>query len=79
MEPQSVTGELGPKQQEAINGPIDQKDSEMLTYECKGCSGRFFDIGHYFYSVNSTRCTWCSKFPKDKDARKINRPSNSIA
>jgi hypothetical protein len=71
MEPQPVASELGPKQQEAVDGPIDQIEVEMLTYECKGCGGRFADVGLYFRGVSSVRCTWCSKFPKAKNERKI--------
>jgi hypothetical protein len=71
MDPQPVEGELGPKQQEAIDGPVDQFGPEMLTYECKGCGGRFADLGLYFRGVSSTKCTWCSKFPKAKNERKI--------
>ena len=71
MHPQPVEGELGPKQQEAIDGPVDQFGPEMLTYECKGCGGRFADLGLYFRGVSSTKCIWCSKFPKAKNERKI--------
>jgi len=71
MEPQPVTGELEPKQLEAVNGPVDSNEPEMLTYECKGCGGRFADLGLYFRGVSSTRCIWCSKFPKAKNERKI--------
>ena len=71
MNPQPVEGELGPKQQEAIDGPVDQFGPEMLTYECKGCGGRFADLGLYFRGVSSTKCIWCSKFPKAKNERKI--------
>ena len=71
MEQQAVTGELGPKQTEAVNGPVDSYGPEMLTYECKGCGGRFADVGLYFRDVSSVRCTWCSKFPKAKNERKI--------
>jgi hypothetical protein len=71
MEPLPATGELGPKQREAVNGPVDQNEPEMLTYECKGCGGRFADLGLYFYGVSSTRCIWCSKFPKAKNVRQI--------
>jgi len=67
MQSQPVAGELGPKQQEAVDGPV---DVEMQTFQCQGCSGRFFDVGHYFYGVSSVRCTWCSKFPKAKNERK---------
>lgn len=71
MEPQPVTGELGPRQEQALNGPVDQNEPEMLTYECKGCGGRFADLGLYFYGISSTKCIWCSKFPKAKNERKI--------
>lgn len=71
MEPQPVAIELGPKQLEAVNGPVDQNEPEMLTYECKGCGGRFADLGLYFYGVSSIRCIWCSKFPKTKNERQI--------
>jgi hypothetical protein len=72
MQAQPVTGELEPKQQQAVDGPVDSNEVEMLTFECQGCKGRFFDVGHYFYGVNSVRCTWCSKFPKAKNERKTN-------
>ena len=71
MDPQPVSVDLGPKQTEAVNGPIDPFGPEMVTYECKGCGGRFADVGLYFYGVGSTKCTWCSKFPKAKNVRTI--------
>jgi hypothetical protein len=71
MEPQPVSADLGPKQTEALNGPVDPYGPEMLTYECKGCGGRFADVGLYFYGTSSTKCTWCSKFPKAKNKRQI--------
>lgn len=49
---------------------IDQNEPEMLTYECRGCGGSFADVGLYFYGTSSTRCIWCSKFPKAKNERK---------
>jgi len=70
MESQSCTVELGPKQKQAADGPEDSYGPEMQTYICTGCGGKFFDVGHYFYGVNSVRCTWCSKFPKAKNERK---------
>jgi hypothetical protein len=76
MESQAITGELGPKQHEAANGPIDQNEPEMLTYECKGCGGRFADLGLYFYGTSSTKCIWCSKFPKAKNVRTIKTVSD---
>ena len=71
MEPQAVAGMLGPKQTEAVGGPVDQFGPDMLTYECRGCGGRFADVGLYFYGVGSVRCIWCSKFPKAKNVRQI--------
>ena len=71
MQTQPVNGDLGTKQSEAVNGPVDQNEPEMLTFECKGCGQRFPDTGLYFYGVSSVRCTWCSKFPKVKNERKI--------
>jgi hypothetical protein len=71
MQSAPVTDDLGPKQQEAVNGPVDHNEIEMLTYKCSGCGGQFPDMGHYFYGVGSTRCIWCAKFPKVKNERKI--------
>lgn len=76
MEPQAVTCQLEPKQQEAATGPVDQYGPEMLTFECKGCGNRFADVGSYFYDTPSTHCTWCRKFPKVKNVRKITTVSN---
>lgn len=66
MTAQPVAGELGPRQLEAINGPVDNIGPEMLTYVCVGCNQKFADTGLYFYGTSSTKCIWCSKFPKTK-------------
>lgn len=71
MKSQSTTKKLEPQQVLAAAGPVDQNTVEMLTYMCKGCGGKFPDMGHYFYGVNSVRCIWCSKFPKAKNERQI--------
>lgn len=71
MNPQPGTDKLGPKQLEAVNGPVDQNDPDMLTFECVLCKKKFPDTGLYFYGVSSTRCTWCSKFPKEKNVRQF--------
>ena len=76
MEPQPVAIELGPKQQEAADGPVDQFGPDMLTFECKGCGGRFADTGSYFYDTASTHCVWCRKFPKVKNVRTIKTVSD---
>lgn len=70
MTAQPISGDLGPRQIEALNGPVDFIEPEMLTYTCQGCGGRFADIGEYFYGVNSIKCIWCAKFPKAKNERK---------
>jgi len=71
MDTRPVTGELAAKQRESVNGPVDPNEVEMLTYTCSGCNKKFPDMGHYFYGTSSTRCTWCAKFPKAKNERKI--------
>lgn len=64
IEAKPITGELGPAQQIAANGP--DTGPEMFTYICSGCQKKFPDIGLYFYGVSSTKCIWCTKFPKGK-------------
>ncbi len=76
MQAQPVAGELGPKQQQAVDGPVDPFGPEMSTYECKGCGGRFADTGLYFYDVASTHCIWCRKFPKAKNVRTVTTVSD---
>lgn len=58
-----ITGELGIRQQQFVDGPW---GPPMLTYVCAGCGKKFPDTGSYFYDRPSTRCIWCAKFPKDK-------------
>ena len=57
----AVTGELGPRQQQFVDGP---NGPPMTTYICSGCSQKFPDTGSYFYGRPSQRCIWCTKFPK---------------
>lgn len=64
MTAQPVTGELGPKQLEAVNGPVDDIGPDMLTYVCAGCNRQYADHVHYFTGVKSVKCLWCTKFPK---------------
>lgn len=71
IETRPVTGELGPKQQEAVAGPADQIGPEMSTYVCSSCNQQYPDIGLYFYDVGSVKCIWCTKFPKAKNVRTI--------
>lgn len=71
MQPQVITGDLGPKQKEAVEGPIDHCGPEMLTYICSDCKKQYPNIGLYFYGASSTRCIWCTKFPKAKNVRTL--------
>lgn len=64
IEARPVTGELGSMQKFFADGPV--TGPEMTTYICKGCNNKFPDTGLYFYGVSSTKCIWCTKFPKAK-------------
>jgi hypothetical protein len=55
---------LGPKQQEAIDGPDCGPD--MKNFTCNSCGNTFPDTRLYFYEVVSNRCLWCTKFPKER-------------
>ncbi len=68
MQARPSTGEPGTKQQQAIDGPY---GPPMQKFVCQGCARTLFDTGLYFYGVCSTRCIWCSKFPKS-NGRKEN-------
>ena len=61
MQPRPCTGELGPLQQAAVDGPY---GPPMQTYICSGCQRQFPDTGLYFYGVSSKKCIWCAKFPQ---------------
>lgn len=64
LEAAPVTGELGPKQQEAVAGPDDNYGPDMVQFSCTICNNRFFDMKHYFYGIASTKCLWCEKYKK---------------
>lgn len=59
-----VTGQLGPRQTEAIAGPSEEIGPPMQQFYCQVCNGKFFDMKHYFYDTVSTRCLWCEKYKK---------------
>lgn len=61
LEATPVTGDLGPKQQEAVTGP---DGPPMQQFSCIVCNGKFFDMKHYFYGTKSTKCLWCEKYGK---------------
>ena len=54
---------LGPKQQQAVDGPY---GPPMQTYICQSCEKQYPDTGLYFYGKSSVKCIWCTKFPKAK-------------
>ena len=39
-------------------------DYPMEKFKCKVCEKEYFDTNLYFYDVRSTKCLWCTKFPK---------------
>lgn len=63
MQPQAVTDELGPQQIAATNGP---NGPDMKQFVCAVCDQRHYDVSHYFYGVDSTRCMWCLKYNKKR-------------
>lgn len=63
MQPQPVTDELGPQQTAAIVGPDGPTIEQFV---CSVCDQKHYDINHYFYGVDSTRCMWCTKYNKQK-------------
>lgn len=63
MDSHPVTGELAAKQQEAVTGP---DGPPMQQFTCVVCDNKNFDVKHYFYGIESTRCMWCEKYNKKK-------------
>lgn len=61
-----IEGNLSPKQQEAVNGP---NGPPMYTFVCTTCNQQFPDTNLYFYGTESTKCMWCTKFPKKQKQR----------
>ncbi len=59
LEAHPVTGELGPAQKAALDGP---DGPPIRQFVCTACERKFFDMPHYFYGVESTRCLWCNKY-----------------
>jgi len=41
-----------------------QVEVEMHKATCESCKKEFFDMNLYFYDKASTKCLWCTKFPK---------------
>jgi len=60
---QPVTSELGPLQTIAADGP---DGPDMQQFVCSVCDQRHYDVNHYFYGVESTRCMWCLKYNKKR-------------
>jgi hypothetical protein len=63
MQSQPVTGELGPQQIVASDGP---NGPPMQQFTCTVCDNKHFDVKHYFYGVDSIRCMWCLKYNKKR-------------
>jgi hypothetical protein len=67
MKIRPITGVLGVRQQQILDGPM---GPPMQKFECKGCGRTYFDTGLYFYGTGSVKCTWCTKFPKTNGRKK---------
>lgn len=67
MQARPITGDLGVKQQQALDGPY---GPPMQKFVCQGCGRSHFDTGLYFYDKSSTKCIWCTKFPKPNGLKK---------
>ena len=48
MNARPITGDLGTKQQQAVDGPY---GPPMQKFDCQGCARTYFDTGLYFYGV----------------------------
>jgi hypothetical protein len=42
------------------------KEVEMHKFTCVSCGKVNFDMNLYFKDIPSTKCMWCSKYPKAK-------------
>jgi hypothetical protein len=67
LEATPVTGDLGPAQQAAVDGP---DGPDMKQFVCAVCDQRHYDLSHYFGGAESTRCMWCLKYNKKKPVAK---------
>lgn len=67
MKAKAITGVLGVRQQQMLDGPM---GPPMQKFVCQGCSRTYFDTGLYFYGTESTKCLWCKKFPQPKERKK---------
>ena len=43
---------------------IIEEDIPMVKFTCVSCGKENFDMGHYFHDKPSTKCLWCTKYPK---------------
>lgn len=74
MQPQPVTSELGPQQTVASDGP---DGPDMKQFVCSVCDQRHYDVYHYFYGIDSTKCMWCLKYNKKRPTVKNKEPVDS--
>lgn len=60
--------------------PVESKDEDygppMSYFVCDSCARQYYDINMYFYDTKSSRCLWCTKYPKAKNERKPAKPSS---
>jgi hypothetical protein len=44
----------------------DESEDDLKKFTCSSCEREYFDTNLYFYGTKSTRCLWCTKFPRVK-------------
>lgn len=74
MQPQPVTGDLGPQQTAAVDGP---NGPTIKQFVCAVCDQRHYDMNHYFHGVDSVRCMWCNKYNKKRPVVKTTETVDS--
>jgi hypothetical protein len=42
------------------------KEPQLKIFKCKVCGQTRFDTNLYFFNTKSSKCLWCTKFPKKK-------------
>ncbi len=51
----------------------------MTYFVCDTCAHQYYDLNNYFYDTKSSRCMWCTKFPKAKNERSVKPSSDTSA
>lgn len=49
---------------------VKEIDVPMEQFTCASCGNKYFDMKSYFYGTKSTKCLWCTKYPKQEKKKK---------